>query len=97
MGTGRCPETPRLNSESCALTRSIARDLSRRERLTSKPLPPGEVGGHLPVRAQYVGDGNGSMSGNAAIELGVVRPHPLDSSRPLPEGEVGTLTRSRRF
>ena len=58
----------------------------------SKPLPPGEVGGNLPVRAQSGGDRSGLLGGNADFELRVHCPHPLDTSRLLPEGEVGIQT-----
>ena len=56
--------------------------INHRENVNNKkPLPPGEVGGDLPVRA-YV------SQLRACCELRIMRPHPLDSSRPLPEGEV---------
>ena len=47
----------------------------------NKPLPSGEVGGNLPVRALC-------FQSQSGVDNDC--PHPLDSSRPLPEGEVGT-------
>ena len=56
----------------------------------NKPLPWGEVGGNLPVRALC-------FQSQSGIDIDC--PYPLDSSRPLPGGEVRIplVTRLRRL
>ena len=49
------------------------------------------------MRAQNAGAVNGSTSEYADSELRVDCPHPLDSSRPLPKGEVFRLIRRGWF